>query len=136
MALSWGTNRCTEVSLVHQVVVGGVGTARSAGTGATVPNAERMDTLFQIIEICWMELETHNLVGQCRRDERCRVGNPQFRSDTAGMGLERNPFEIFGCGRYSVTTFLELKLSGNIVAGVFSHSLRFASASLGNSEQA
>jgi hypothetical protein len=75
---------CTEVSLVHRVVVGGVGTSRSGGCGAAVPDAdpdtERLDTSFQIIDICRIELKAYNLVGQCRHDDRCRDGNPQLRS--------------------------------------------------------
>jgi hypothetical protein len=44
-----------------KVVLGGVGAGRSAGRGAAVPNAERLDAFFQIVDIGHIELEPHNL---------------------------------------------------------------------------
>jgi hypothetical protein len=70
--------------------------------------------LMEAMVICQIDLEVYNLVGQCRRDEEYRAGNPQIRGGRVGMGLERNPFELFGGGRYSAPKFRELSGSSNL----------------------
>jgi hypothetical protein len=78
--------------LLHQVVVGGVVASRLAG-------------VFQIVDVGQVELEISNFGAQCWCDERCRVGNPQFRRGRVGMGLERNPFELLGVTDTACRTF-------------------------------